>query len=259
MRRAIIGVSGLAVSALLMAGPLSVAGAADMAVKAPPLLAPVYSWGGCYVGANTGGAWAHKSTIYENVISTTGVVTPVNAPVGSTTADGWAYGGQIGCDYQVNSTLVVGIRGMGDGTTMKGSNQWPPGTLAFTNNYKINAFETVVGKAGLLLTPTIEVFGLAGVAVAEESLTLTSAVTGAVTATGNQTRTGYDVGGGACTMAARNVDVCIEYDHMGFGTKSFQIGAVGTPTIASYGTSIEQSVDKVLVQIDYRFNVGGKN
>src|SRR5262245_51300691 len=31
--------------------------AADMPLKAPPRLAPVFSWTGCYIGGYVGGAW----------------------------------------------------------------------------------------------------------------------------------------------------------------------------------------------------------
>src|SRR5262249_60071547 len=37
-----------------------VASAADMPVKAPPApLPPPFSWTGCYIGGNVGGAWGH--------------------------------------------------------------------------------------------------------------------------------------------------------------------------------------------------------
>jgi hypothetical protein len=53
MRRDIIG--GLAVSALLIAAPLSTANEADMQLKATPIVdAPALSWNGCYVGAHAG-------------------------------------------------------------------------------------------------------------------------------------------------------------------------------------------------------------
>src|SRR6266545_1661299 len=47
----------------LIAGP---AIAADLAVKAPVYKGPsppvvIYSWTGCYIGANIGGGWARKS------------------------------------------------------------------------------------------------------------------------------------------------------------------------------------------------------
>ena len=39
----------------------SVAGAADMPVKAPPPPPPpVFSWTGFYIGGNIGGAWANQ-------------------------------------------------------------------------------------------------------------------------------------------------------------------------------------------------------
>lgn len=35
--------------------------AADMPVKAPPALSPLYNWSGFYLGANLGGAWTSGS------------------------------------------------------------------------------------------------------------------------------------------------------------------------------------------------------
>jgi outer membrane immunogenic protein len=55
MKRHIIG--GVAVSALLIAAPLSAASAADMALKAPPPAPVVWSWTGGYVGGNVGYSW----------------------------------------------------------------------------------------------------------------------------------------------------------------------------------------------------------
>jgi len=52
----------LAISALLIAMPLSMASAADMPLKAPPPApAPVYSWTGFYGGANVGYSWGRSS------------------------------------------------------------------------------------------------------------------------------------------------------------------------------------------------------
>ncbi len=252
MKRAISGLGGLAVSALFIAAPLSIASAADMAVKAPPpALAPtpVYSWTGCYIGGNTGGAWAHKTTV---ATSDDGV--PTYVPIGSTSADGWAYGGQIGCDYQFNTTWVVGIRGMWDGSTMKGSNQWPS-SPEDSNNYKIDSFGTVVGKLGYLVAPTVELYALGGVAWVRDNLSWTDAPVGEV-ATGSQTRTGYDVGGGLSWMFAPNWDLWIEYDYMGFGTKNLDLAGVGDDAGAYLTANVQQSVEKVLLGIDYRFYWG---
>jgi outer membrane immunogenic protein len=223
--------------------------AADMAVKAlPPVAAPVYSWTSCYIGGNTGGAWAHKTT--------TATYTPTGPhDAGSLTADGWAYGGQIGCDYQVNNYWVVGIRGMWDGLNIKGSNPWPSPPAGLSNNYNVDSFGTVVGKLGYLLNPTLELYGLGGVAWIHDSLSFVASPTGDF-ATGDQTRTGYDVGVGLSWMFTRNWDLWLEYDHMGFGTKGFNLTGVGTGAGIPYTANIDQSVDKVLMGIDYRFYWG---
>jgi len=74
--------------------------AADLPTKAPvykaaPTAAPMFNWTGCYIGANTGYAWADK-TINETTVNGS----PDIFNRGSQTDRGWVYGGQIGCDYQ---------------------------------------------------------------------------------------------------------------------------------------------------------------
>ena len=223
-----------------------------MAVKAPPIapvVAPTYSWTGCYIGGNTGGAWAHKDTTRTSFNGF-----PENTPLGSTTANGWAYGGQIGCDYQVNNYWVVGIRGMWDGSSMKGSDNWPSSPDR-TNTYTVDSFGTVVGKLGYLLNPTLELYGLGGVAWVHDNLTFTRSTIGTF-ASGDQTRTGYDVGVGLSWMFAQNWDLWVEYDHMGFGTKNMNLAGEGQFAGVPETANVTQNVDKVLVGIDYRFNWG---
>ena len=62
--------------AIAVAGLLATpAFAADMAVKMPvktPPHAPVYSWTGCYLGGNVGGAWQHNDTFDAVAIFDTG-------------------------------------------------------------------------------------------------------------------------------------------------------------------------------------------
>jgi outer membrane immunogenic protein len=248
-------VAGVAATALCGAPAV----AADMAVKAPPiapLAAPVYSWTGCYIGGNTGGAWAQKSTTETSSQSTGGTLTLLNTPLGSLTADGWAYGGQIGCDYQFNNNWVVGVRGMWDGSDMRGSNDWPSTVDSLiSNHYNVDSFGTVVGKIGYLLLPTVELYAVGGVAWVHDSLNWISTVPGlsGVIATGDQTRTGYDVGVGLSWMLAPNWDLFLEYDHMGFGTKNMYLTGAGINAGDTFGADVKQNVDKVLVGIDYRF------
>src|SRR5215468_10730728 len=90
----------------------SQASAADLPRKAPayvPPAPPPYVWTGCYIGGNVGAAWGN--------IEVTDVVT--GATANRTSNTGFAGGGQIGCDYQINS-WVFGVRNMFDGTSISG-------------------------------------------------------------------------------------------------------------------------------------------
>jgi outer membrane immunogenic protein len=87
--------------------------AADMALKAPPLPAPAFTWTGCYAGGHAGYGWGH-STGFDATPTTTffGTGIPVTGPVyGATTASSLVFGAQDGCNYQVNPWLVVGLEG----------------------------------------------------------------------------------------------------------------------------------------------------
>src|SRR5260370_38180025 len=52
-----------AAGVLLSLGATSVASAADLALKARPVVAPLlYNWQGCYIGGNLGGGWGRMDT-----------------------------------------------------------------------------------------------------------------------------------------------------------------------------------------------------
>jgi outer membrane immunogenic protein len=94
-------VLGLVGATLLFAGP---ALAADLAVKAPTLM-PAFSWTGCYIGADVGGALSQQHAS----------ITPVGVKQGSVSGDltgSSAIGGPyVGCNYQFMPAWVVGIEG----------------------------------------------------------------------------------------------------------------------------------------------------
>jgi hypothetical protein len=101
---------GLAAVGALMATPVL---GADTPVKAPPTATvPVYSWTGCYIGANVGGIREHDSTPVT-LSDPTGIATV--AFVTGRIASGFSYdrgralgGGQFGCNWQITN-WVVGI------------------------------------------------------------------------------------------------------------------------------------------------------
>src|SRR5581483_7120973 len=68
--------------------------------KAPPApMTPYFTWTGCYIGGNVGGAYAYKS-----FSDTAGFYTGIpGQDLGSHGATGFIGGGQVGCDYQIGS------------------------------------------------------------------------------------------------------------------------------------------------------------
>jgi len=82
--------------------------AADLPLRSPPPVAPLFTWTGCYVGGQVGGGWGRETAS-----------APVLAPGISVTGDtsGVIGGGQIGCNYQFAPTWVIGIEGDGSATS----------------------------------------------------------------------------------------------------------------------------------------------
>ena len=120
---------------------------------------------------------------------------------------------------------------------------------------KINSFATLVGKLGYLLNPTLQLYGLGGLAWVHDHYFGTDPTFGEISSA-NQSRFGYDVGVGLSWMFARNWDLWVEYDYMGFGTKNVTFNGEGINSGILLGVDVQQNVSKVLVGIDYRFNLG---
>jgi outer membrane immunogenic protein len=77
--------------------------AADMPVKAP-LIAPQFSWSGCYIGGNVGGAWADINQSVSDPEDA--LFFPLSGRSSSVIA-----GAQAGCNWQVTPNWVFGAEG----------------------------------------------------------------------------------------------------------------------------------------------------
>jgi outer membrane immunogenic protein len=244
----------LAVSVLLVATPLSIASAADLPLKSPlPSPMPAATWTGCYIGGNAGEAWVTKSSIVLETLEGA----PFNDQLGTASGSGWAYGGQIGCDYEVNNGWVFGLRAMWDGAHVSGSTSGLVQTSSLTPSFTTNSFATAVGRVGYSLTPTLMLYGLGGLASVHDqySTSLSSAAGGSVGTIGiaSETRTGWVAGAGVSWMLNPNWDVWFEYDYMDFGRSGVFVTGTGAGIGVPEVLDIRQTAQNLIVGVDYRF------
>src|SRR5262249_4741191 len=98
----------LIATAAVALATVGTAGAADLPVKAPPMVAaaPVYTWTGCYVSGGVGyGMWNqdHFGETLPGGLQLTGEITSGGR--------GWLGRVGVGCDYQVSPQFLIGAFG----------------------------------------------------------------------------------------------------------------------------------------------------
>jgi outer membrane immunogenic protein len=246
-----IGAAFVALSALFATPILAADLPTKMASPVAPVPAPIPSWTGCYIGGNVGAAWTNDNMSPVNA-SFAGVAIPQGTGAGSAVAGG----GQFGCDYQVNSNWVVGMRGMWDATkaqgTAVGSLSGAGTTIILSTNAQITSFATAVARVGYSLGPALLVYGVGGVAFAQNQYSQNLQVGSVlVTFPGSDAPTGWAAGAGVSWMLARNWDVWLEYNYLGFGERT--VTTENAATAISLTNSNSQRVQTILVGVDFRF------
>jgi len=200
---------GVVMKKLLLAGAsiasliATSAFAADLPVKAPPMVAPVWNWTGFYVGVNGGYSWGRANTSIAPFVSPfpTTAFAPFHQNV-----DGGLGGGQIGYNWQLDPKWVIGLEADIQGTGERSSTTLTtvsPRFGAFANglpnplpgpdfnaiaaltanlSYDLQWFATFRGRVGWLATPQTLLYATGGLAVGEfkysAATTLTSTVFG---------------------------------------------------------------------------------
>jgi outer membrane immunogenic protein len=230
--------------------------AADMApryAKAPaPVIAPVASWTGCYLGAGGGGAMTNNDNhVYDTA---TGVAVTANQTSG---ARGWFGTVQGGCDYQVDR-WVFGAFADYDFMDVKGDAQLFP---FFTGQQKQDWQWAVGARVGYLIVPQLLTYVSGGFTQAHWKSTNLSAL-GAVAPTFTSpgfTRNGWFIGTGDeyALSFLPGLFWKTEYRYSEFDRASVTLNdfVTGLPT----GFSTDQKVREhsVRSELVYRFNWGG--
>jgi outer membrane immunogenic protein len=278
--------TGVAASALMLGHS---ANAADLqpALKAPP--APVWSWTGCFVGAQVGWGWQRNKlnqTQFNTFSSGATVVIDSSASNGHVDSSGAIFGGQVGCDYQFAGGFVVGVQGTFLGTDINGLSQDPHNGVKQTVNPPLAGFvgttfgggsigvrtrnlEAITARLGWTgWSPQTLIYVRGGGAWVDTQLDMRAAATGfpaggtfPAAAIFDTRYSGWTVGGGFEWMVANNWSAFVEYNFYDFKSKNlFAVG--GTPHVGP-GVNIsgrtldsDVTISTVSIGVNYRFNWG---
>jgi outer membrane immunogenic protein len=275
----------LLLSSVALVGLTGLAGAADLAFKAPP---PVYisTWTSCYVGGHAGYGMANSTSQYSAIeMAEAGLAGEFNESYNN---KGFVGGGQAGCQYQTG-TFLWGLEG--DWSSFSNSSSYNhAGT--FTDEEEGEVFNgsvnqslhysslwSVRGRFGIIASDVFHFYGTAGIGGAKANYTSSASFTEAelddrrgrcvcVSSASNVglNPTGIVFGAGAEWKIWPNFIVGAEYLHYAFNSTSAipaNAGGFldGAPTAAFVGPSggdhvSLNSVDVIRLRASYLFNWG---
>ena len=231
----------------------SAVSAADMAVKARPVVAPIVPtpWTGCYIGGNVGGGWTEVKTdrVFQDV------AIPAPAVYGSKSDTGFIGGGQIGCDFQTGN-LVFGVQGMFDWAHINGQHaltDFP--AISETNN--LRSIITGTGRAGWLWTPQFLGYVKGGIAwLNNRNQVLLPG--GALAESASFTEPGWTVGVGGEWMFTPNWSVFVEYNYMWFlDDKAVHFDAAPGLLAPGEVINVRQKAQTAMIGVNYKFHWDG--
>jgi outer membrane immunogenic protein len=281
MKKLILGT--VALSAL---GLTNVASAADMPLKAPPIIPVVYNWTGCYIGANGGWKWGRWN---ESVDTTAvGVIGPNgptllqagHADLDHPTSSSGAFGGQIGCRWENAEHWVFGVEGDFDWTRLNATviNTSPATTGIFPGDTFDNRMRWE-GSGRVTLGRSFDrwlVYGTGGIAFARVDMDanfIPVVVNGipfpGAVGSDSKTLVGGTVGLGTAYMLTKNWEIGAEYRYTFYAQSAYNLGTVTAfcapvtfqPTPVCVNTTATghkgAETQEVLFKLNYRFDWGG--
>jgi len=243
----------LAATALGALLPVETSMAADLPVKAKPIVAATFDWSGVYIGGHAGYGGGAKDW----------------TPGGFTDADfiarGALAGGQIGINKQLGS-FVFGMELSGSWADIDGSSRITIGSPALgalvtvDSASRIDGLATVAARAGLAADRWF-VFAKAGLTAAHEKhsgsfVQTLPAPAGAIVANGSEVRYAPMLGFGTEYALSGNWSLFGEYNLHYLGERS--VAFRGTTTIGAvtfpikFDERIDQSIHVAKIGVNYR-------
>jgi outer membrane immunogenic protein len=273
--------------ALTAAGLVNVASAADLPVKAPPIVPVVYNWTGCYIGANGGWKWGRFNESVDTAggsafIPGVGLIpfAPGHVDLDHATATSGAFGGQIGCRWENAEHWVFGVEGDFDWTNLHATvfNTSPTTTGLFPGDYFDNRMRWE-GSGRVTLGRSYGqwlFYGTGGIAFSRVDMdaNFIPVVVGGIpfpgaTGADSHTLVGGTVGLGTAYMLTKNWEIGAEYRYTFYAQSAYNLG---TPTalcgnvssiavvIACTNTTATghkgAETQEVLLKLNYHFDWG---
>jgi len=240
--------------------------AADMAIRAPVAAPPpAMSWTGFYIGGNVGYSWGSS----ENDIRVTGLppfllglstASLARGDRDKTNVDGVIGGVQAGFNWQIGS-WVLGTEFDFQGSGQQGDAQYcglGGTTCAIASldaSHKLPWFGTARGRLGYLVTPSVLLYGTAGLAYGRVESDYTLNLLGAPSANVNfkDVKAGWTAGAGVEFTWAGNWSTKLEYIYMDLGKSEISFAGGGAT-----GAIDRQFTDHIMrFGVNYRFGAGG--
>jgi outer membrane immunogenic protein len=282
MKKILIGT--VALSAI---GLANVASAADMPLKAPPIIPVVYNWTGCYLGGNAGVKWGrfHESVDTAGGVAVIPGLAPTPFPPGHLDLDGLntssgAFGGQIGCRWENAEHWVFGVEGDFDWTNLHGTATVtnPLAPFPFIAGDSFGNRARWEGSGRVILGRSFNqwlVYGTGGIAFTRVTMdanfipvTIQGIPFPGSSASDSQTLTGGTVGAGVAYMIDRHWEIGAEARYTFYQQANFNLGNVAAvcgfttavaavaPICVNTTVTGHKSLEttEVLFKLNYRFD-----
>ena len=243
MKKVLLAAAGLV--ALSIAPALAADLPARTYTKAPAVVAPIYNWGGFYIGLNGGGGSSHKCW---DLIAVGGVGPIPPTAEGCHDATGGLVGGQVGYRWQA-SNWVFGLEAQGDWANLKGSNASSPRGVRADRQPDQDRRDRSLHRSGRLCLEQRARLreGRRG---RHQRQVQRPARRRHLSTAASETRWGGVVGAGIEVGFAPGWSVAVEYDHLFMGNRNVSFNVLG---IFDRTDNIRQDVDMGTVRVNYTF------
>lgn len=242
-----------------------IASAADLPTKAPAYIAPaaIYNWTGFSVGVHAGAGWGsngNQSATDPAAGPVFGGFDPVN--FGSSAKLGAVGGFQLGYNWQVAPTWLLGVEGDFSFTSLNNSNSKAPLTAAvgfvvpgssLSMSADVKSLSSIRGRVGVIWAGNLLYLTGGGAWKNTDFSSRLVALAPFVSQTNfNNTQGGWVLGGGIDHMLTANWILGAEYLYYQFSTQS--AGAVFTPGgTLPIAYTWKDNVQVVRARLSYKF------